>query len=217
MKTTGGGRNPLLLWGIPIILGLSLVLMGSFSQASFSQGSCSPVGAPTFHSNCFPAIPIVTVTFRNDFGTMFGQTFTAIVLREVYNSTGQYVDYSTATTSPASGQTQAAYFGILGLPYGTYSAVIFVISTHGTALWPPLYLGIFSIYGEASRAQKSAEPLALISLTEPSVCATCGYLVNYRNNSPQNYTAIIVGSVQNSNGQTVYISTGTIDEQAGAN
>jgi len=59
---------------------------------------------------------------------------TAYIYGVVHNALGQTVYYTTASVNPAAGATQTGQLVLFGLPSGTYSVSIFVVSPSGTAL-----------------------------------------------------------------------------------
>ena len=163
------------------------------------------VKGPTFCNNCLSGMPEVTVSFRNP----FNYTVTGIAMLIVSNSSS-FVYSSTATISPAGGENQTAYLEITGLSYGTYSALVFLVTPNFGSLSAPA-----TFWFTTFQSQGSEGPLTLVNMTQPFLC-DC-WAATYRNRAPSNITAIVVASVQNDIGQTLGIETVTINPPGGGN
>lgn len=120
---------------LPAAAGLSVALvMLASSQAAVAAtfvggtGDWTFVGAPKV-SNLGVA-PAAASTFVNHLDV----PVLAVVMMVMRNSAGQMVSYSTATVDIAPGSLGTAYNAEFGLPFGTYNATIFAMTTGGVAI-----------------------------------------------------------------------------------
>jgi len=101
-----------------------------------TSGSCTNEGTACMGINGTPAVSksggntIISAAFTNNSNA----PQTGYIYAVVHNALGQTVYYTTATVSPAAGASQTGQLVLFGLPSGTYSATIFVVSTSGTAI-----------------------------------------------------------------------------------
>jgi hypothetical protein len=100
------------------------------STSCTNQGtSCTAIqGTPTVSQS--GGNTIITVSYTNNSNA----PLTGYVYGVVHNALGQTIAYTTATISPAAGSSTTGQLVLFGLPIGTYTVTIFVVSTSGTAI-----------------------------------------------------------------------------------
>ena len=74
--------------------------------------------------------PVVQASYTNTANAQI----TGIVYGVVRNAAGQTVQFTTATITPAAGQSVTAFLFLAGLPSGTYSVTVFAITPAGVAI-----------------------------------------------------------------------------------
>jgi hypothetical protein len=107
------------------------VVVGGTSGSCSSQGTTCMVlsGTPTLGKS--GSNTIISTSFTNNSNA----PQTAYIYAVVHNALGQTVLYATSTLNGvAPGASQTGQLVLFGLPSGTYTATIFVVSTSGTAL-----------------------------------------------------------------------------------
>ena len=123
--TTGIGANNVALAAPP-----SIVVGGTTGSCS-SQGTTCMVlnGTPTVGKS--GANTVISTSFTNNSNA----PQTAYIYAVVHNALGQTVLYATSTLNGvAPGASETGQLVLFGLPSGTYTATVFVVSTSGTAL-----------------------------------------------------------------------------------
>jgi hypothetical protein len=102
-----------------------------------TTGSCSSQGTICMVLNGTPTVgksgsnTIISTSFTNNSNA----PQTAYIYAVVHNALGQTVLYATSTLNGvAPGASETGQLVLFGLPSGTYTATVFVVSTSGTAL-----------------------------------------------------------------------------------
>jgi hypothetical protein len=113
---------------VALVSPLTFNVGGTVGQGCTGTGCFTSTTGPS--TTMISGQTFVTITYTNNGNT----TITGIVYAVVHNSLGQTVQYTTGTITPAAGASAEAFLALAGLPTGTYTVTVFVITTSGTAI-----------------------------------------------------------------------------------
>ncbi len=114
---------------VAFALMLILPLSASASTGPVTTTIYTPVGS--MHQCQISGLPCISATYANAAGST---TTLGIVYAVLRNSIGQTLLFTTATLTPAAGQSATAYLIIAGLPSGTYNATVFAVNQDNIAI-----------------------------------------------------------------------------------